>query len=134
TLAYAGITDVVTNRGFTLVNGGVGAPGIEVGAARTVEFSGLVTSSDDAGLTKTGAGTLVLSNSANDYVGVTTITGNNSTLSVSALADGGMASGIGAATADSANLVLSDGGRLRYTGGTTGIDRGFTLASGAGRI
>jgi len=134
TLAYAGVTDVVTNRGFTLVNGGVGAPGIEVGTGRTVEFSGLVTSSDDAGLTKTGAGMLVLSNGANDYAGVTTITGNNSTLSVNALADGGMASGIGAATADSANLVLSDGGRLRYTGGATDIDRGFTLASGAGRV
>lgn len=137
-LHYVGGTDASTNRGFTLVNGGASAPEIAVEAGRTIEFSGLVTSPDDAGLTKTGWGTLVLSNAANDYVGVTTISGGGtsdfSTISVNTLADGGVASGIGAATSDSANLVLSDGGQLQYTGGSVDIDRGFTLASGIGRI
>src|SRR5690606_39425162 len=121
TFAYVGSSDAVSDRGITLVNGGP-ERAIQVDAGRTVEFSGLVTSPDDAGLTKTGWGTLVLSNAANDYIGVTTVTGSgatgSSTLSVNTLANGGIASGIGAATSDSSNLVLSSGGRLQYTGGT----------------
>jgi len=137
TFAYVGASDAVTDRGFTLVNGGAENPQIEVAAGRTVEFSGQVTSPDDAGLTKTGWGTLVLSNAANEYIGVTTITGGgggNSTLSVGTLADGDVASGIGAASSDSANLVMSQGGRLQYTGDTVAINRGFTLESGSGGI
>ena len=137
TLAYTGTVDAVTDRGITLVNGGA-ERAIQVDAARSVEFSGLVTSPDDAGLTKTGWGTLVLSNAANDYVGVTTITqssaAGSSTLSVNTLSNGGVASGIGAASSDSANLVMSNGARLQYTGGTVAIDRGFTLAAGQGGI
>jgi fibronectin-binding autotransporter adhesin len=129
TLAWAGAADATTNRGFTLVNGGAGDPKIEVGAVRTVEFSGLVTSPDDAGLTKTGAGTLLLSNAANDYVGVTRISGGGA-LAVSTLADGGQVSGIGRSSADSSNLVLETDGELRYTGATDSTDRGFTLISG----
>jgi fibronectin-binding autotransporter adhesin len=134
TLAYLGGTDAVTNRGFTLVNGGATNPAIEVNTGRTVEFSGLVTSPDDAGLTKTGAGTLVLSNAANDYVGVTRAEGAGSTLSVNTLANGGFASGIGKSSSDSENLVLSAGGGLQYTGGTAATDRGFTLEGAGGRI
>src|SRR5690606_39862857 len=78
TLAWSGGADASTDRGFTLVNGGAGDPRIEVGAGRTIEFSGLVTSPDDAGLTKTGGGTLVLSNAANNYLGVTRISGLSS--------------------------------------------------------
>ncbi|WP_447930163.1 autotransporter-associated beta strand repeat-containing protein [Sphingopyxis fribergensis] len=137
TLAYTGGTDAVTDRGITLVNGGP-ERAIQVDAGRSVEFSGLVTSPDDSGLTKTGWGTLVLSNAANDYVGVTTITqssaAGNSTLSVNTLSNGGIASGIGAASSDSANLAMSNGGRLQYTGSTVAIDRGFTLAGGLGGI
>ncbi len=137
TLAYTGGIDATTDRGITLVNGGA-ERAIQVDSGRTVEFSGLVTSSDDAGLTKTGWGTLVLSNAANDYTGVTTITQNpgagSSTLSVNTLSDGGVASGIGAASSDSANLVLSNSARLQYTGGTVAIDRGFTLGGGQGGI
>ena len=137
TLAYVGGVDAVSDRGMTLVNGGA-ERAIQVDTGRTVEFSGLVTSPDDAGLTKTGWGTLILSNAANDYIGVTTITGGAasgpSTLSVNTLANGGAASGIGAATGDSANLVMTNGGRLQYTGGSVAIDRGFTLAGGLGGI
>lgn len=132
TLAWTGAADAVTNRGFTLVNGGAGDPKIEVGAGRTVEFSGVATSSDDAGLTKTGAGVLVLSNAANDYVGVTRITGvsGGGVLSVNTLANGGQVSGIGKSSAASANLVLETNGQLLYTGGTASTNRGFTLESG----
>ncbi|MBB4633682.1 autotransporter-associated beta strand repeat-containing protein [Sphingosinicella soli] len=137
TLAYIGGSDAVSDRGITLVNGG-SERAIQVDGGRTVEFSGLVTSPDDAGLTKTGWGTLVLSNTANDYVGITTITGggsgNKGTLSVNTLSNGGVASGMGAAMSASANLVMSLDGTLQYTGGTVSTDRGFTLAGGNGRI
>ncbi|SBV33728.1 Outer membrane autotransporter barrel domain protein [uncultured Sphingopyxis sp.] len=131
TLAYIGGADAVSNRGLTLVDGGAERT-IEIATGRTVEFSGLVTSPDEAGFTKAGAGMLTLANAANDYVGVTTVAGG--TLSVNTLADGGVASGIGAASNASENLVLTTGGQLRYTGGTVATDRGFTLAGGNGRI
>lgn len=131
TLRYIGAT-ASTDRGFTLVNGGPSRT-IEVALAATdVTFSGLVTSPDGSGFTKTGDGTLTLANAANDYTGVTTV--NGGTLSVNTLANGGVASGIGAASSDSANLVLGAGGRLRYTGGTVDIDRGFTINGASGRV
>jgi fibronectin-binding autotransporter adhesin len=131
TLQYNGGT-ASSDRGFTLVNGGP-ARTIDVAAAGTeLTFSGVVTSSDDAGFIKAGAGTLTLANAANDYVGVTTIAGG--TLAIGTLTDGGNASGIGAASNASENIVITSNGRLRYTGGTVATDRGFTLASGNGRI
>ena len=131
TLQYTGGT-TISDRGFTLVNGGPSRT-VDVTAAGTnLTFSGVVTSPDDAGFTKTGAGTLTLANAANDYVGVTTVAGG--TLAVNTLADGGVTSGIGAASNASANLVLTTGGQLRYTGGSVVTDRGFTLESGTGRI
>ncbi len=131
TLQYTGGT-ASSDRGFTLVNGGA-ARTIDVAAAGTdLTFSGVVTSFDDAGFTKAGAGTLTLANAANDYIGVTTVAGG--TLAVNTLTDGGIASGIGAASNASENIVLTNGGQLRYTGGTATTDRGFTLASGNGRI
>ncbi len=131
TLQYTGGT-ASSDRGFTLVNGGISRTIDVTQAGTNLTFSGLVTSADDASFTKTGAGTLTLANAANDYVGVTTIAGG--TLAVNTLTDGGIASGIGAASNASANIILSNDGRLRYTGGSVTTDRGFTLALGNGRI
>jgi fibronectin-binding autotransporter adhesin len=130
TLQYTGGT-ATTDRGFTLVNG---APSrtIEItGGAANLTFTGLVTSPDNAGLTKTGPGTLTLANGANNYVGVTTV--NGGTLAATTLSNGGAASSIGAASSDPANIVLA-GGTLAYLGSTTAIDRGITLGSGGGGI
>ncbi|MFC5569018.1 autotransporter-associated beta strand repeat-containing protein [Lysobacter yangpyeongensis] len=130
TLRYSGTGDT-SDRGFTIArSGGLGAT-IEVNnSSANLVFSGLVTSPDDAGLTKTGGGRLTLANSANDYTGVTTV--NGGLLSVNTLTNGGIASGIGAASAASSNLVLNGGG-LQYTGATTSTNRGFTLgANGTG--
>lgn len=127
TLLYAGAT-ASTDRGFTLVNGGP-SRAIEVLSGRDLAFSGLVTSPDDAGFLKTGAGTLSLLNGANDYVGATTV--NDGTLAVATLADGGQASSIGRSSDDAANLVLSSG-TLNYLGATAGSNRSFTLAAGGG--
>ncbi|MGA7438815.1 MAG: autotransporter-associated beta strand repeat-containing protein [Luteibacter sp.] len=130
TLRYTGAT-ASTDRGFTLVNGGPSRT-IQVDGAADLTFSGQVTSPDDAGFTKTGTGTLTLTNATNDFIGPVTVSGG--TLAVSTLADGGQASSIGEGTSDPANLVLQTGGTLEYTGATTTTDRGFTLGTGGGQV
>ncbi len=97
----------------------------------TIASGGVNNIGGSTGLTKIGSGTLTLSGGANTYTGVTTIGGG--TVSVGALAVGGAASDIGAASSAAANLVF-DGGALRYTGGGASIDRLFTLGFGGGTI
>ncbi|AEG50605.1 outer membrane autotransporter barrel domain protein [Sphingobium chlorophenolicum L-1] len=131
TLSYSGGT-ATTDRGFTLVNGGPSRIFEVTNGAANLTFTGLVTSPDDAGFIKSGGGTLTLANGANDYSGVTRV--ENGVLAAAVLADGGQASSIGQSGSDAANLVLLNGGTLRYTGGTAGTDRGITLENAAGRI
>lgn len=76
------------------------------------------------GLTKTGNGTLTLSATSSAYTGSTTI--NAGILSVSTLANGGVASGIGQSTNAAGNLVI-DGGTLQYTGAAVSTDRKFKI-------
>ncbi|WP_052949531.1 autotransporter-associated beta strand repeat-containing protein [Dyella japonica] len=130
TLHYTGAT-ASTDRGFTLVDGGPSRT-IQVDGTTNLTFSGMVTSPDDAGFTKTGAGTLTLSNAANDFIGPVTV--SNGLLATGTLANGGVASGIGAGSNASSSLVLQTGGGLEYTGATTSTDRGFTLAGGQGHV
>jgi fibronectin-binding autotransporter adhesin len=130
TLQYTSATSTTSDRGITLVSGGP-ARNIEVTDANAnLAFGGQVTSADGAGLTKTGPGTLTLSNAGNNYVGATVIAGG--TLAAGTLANGSSPSSIGASGSDSANLALQNGGTLNYLGGTTSTDRGFTLSTGGG--
>ncbi|HJR74109.1 MAG TPA: autotransporter-associated beta strand repeat-containing protein [Luteimonas sp.] len=128
-LRYTGGT-ASTDRGFTLVNGGASRAFEISDAGANLTFTGLVTSPDDAGFNKVGAGTLTLANGGNDYIGVTDVSAG--TLSVNTLADGGAASGIGASSNASSNLIIRTGGVLQYTGATASSDRGFTLDGSAG--
>ncbi len=95
----------------------------------TVSGSGVI--AGETGLTKTGGGRLTL-NTTNTYAGPTVISGG--ALSVAALANGGQPSGIGAAPAAAANLSLSGGATLQYTGESVSIDRSFTLGSGGATV
>lgn len=132
TLRYTGAT-TSTDRGFTIAKSGAILGGsLEVSnAAANLTFNGQVTSSDNAGLTKVGPGTLTLGNAGNNYTGVTTVNGGS--LSINTLADGGLTSGIGASGSAPTNLVLA-GGNLQYTGATASSNRGFTLGAGNGGI
>ncbi len=83
-----------------------------------------------------GGGTVTVSGTNNDvvsalgantYTGRTLLTGN--TLLVTNLANGGLPSGVGAASADPTNLVFA-GGTLRYAGAPAVSDRGYTINGG----
>ncbi len=106
---------------------GVGAKTFTLGGSNTGAnaFNGLIADSVSPAavisLTKSGAGTWSLGNSANSYTGVTTITGGG-ILAVTKLDDGLSSSSIGASSNVAGNLILN-GGTLRYTGGAQSTNR-----------
>jgi len=110
--ASGGLVTISSSRLLTVAETGSGT------------FSGVIAGS--GGVVKNGFGTLVLAG-ANTYTGVTRI--NEGVLSISSIANGGNASGIGASAVTASNLVLA-GGTLRYTGANASTDRRFTAADG----
>lgn len=110
-------TDVILNTTVT--------PSIVdfVNAAFPYTLTGTGKISGTTGLNKLGTG-LVTIGTANDFTGATTLTGG--ILSVATLPDGGVASPIGASSADPANLRFN-GGQLLFTGPNATTDRGFSI-------
>ncbi len=96
---------------------------IENSLAGIYTFTGSGKISGPGALQKSNSGTATIS-TANDYTGVTTISGG--TLEATLLANGGAASSIGASTSAAANLVLT-GGTLAYTGAAITTDRSLTV-------
>jgi fibronectin-binding autotransporter adhesin len=104
------------------IPGGIGA----TGGTSALTFN----SSGTAGLNRSGAGTLYLSNAANTYTGATTLD-TDSTVCVSKLADGGADSSIGKSTNAAANLSLNSRSTLRYLGSGDSTNRSFTISGAA---
>ena len=82
----------------------------------------------------TNSGITTLSNMANSYTGATRVQGVGSVLEVVKLADGGLASSIGASSGDGGNLLLGDGTTLRYIGAGDSTDRSFRISGSAGAV
>ena len=123
TLQYTGGT-ASTDRSFVINTGKTAT--IEVYTSTSnLTISGASTSTTGA-LTKSGAGTLILSGT-NLYTGVTTLTAGK--LSVDTIGDGGVAGNLGQASNTATNLVFN-GGTLQYTGGTASTDRSFVINTG----
>jgi autotransporter-associated beta strand protein len=131
----SGTQNWTVNAGNTITLAGT-TPTVEV-QNNTTQFNNLVAGS--AGLSKTGAGTLIL-NGNNTYTSVTRISAG--TLEATTLANGGAGnnSSIGASNPVAGNLILN-GGTLRYTGPAVSTDRLFSLqvsstldASGTGAV
>lgn len=104
---------------------------VNFNSSSSYTLSGTGKVSGGASLTQSGSGTLTLT-ITNDYTGVTTLAGG--AVMVNALANGGVASPLGAASSAPANLVFN-GGTLQYAG-TTGAstDHGATLGAGGGTL
>lgn len=75
-----------------------------------------------------GAGTMKLENVANTYTGRTEIIGGGVVIATK-LANGGIASSIGASGTSAGNLILSNG-TLRYEGAGDSTDRAFSYGTG----
>jgi outer membrane autotransporter protein len=129
--ALSGTGIMVANRNPT---GNFGATVVLGNTNDSGDFSGRIVRgsgrTNAVGVTKVGSGTQILSG-ANTYTGATKISGG--VLSTPLLANGGVASGIGASTNAAANLIL-DGGTLQYTGTGASTDRRFTLTTNGGGI
>jgi fibronectin-binding autotransporter adhesin len=123
---YNGTTSLqsIANTSVTLTLSGSNTGNNSLAANITNDGTGVVN------LVKDGTGLWDVTSTGN-YTGTTDITGG--TLRVSALANGGTNSNIGASTNAASNLVL-DGGTLQYVGAGSTTDRSFSLGPWSGTL
>jgi fibronectin-binding autotransporter adhesin len=119
---FVGTNDL--NLGTGAVTLGAGTDTVTVNAGNFT-VGGIISAANS--LTKTGAGTLILTNAASTYNGITTV--NQGTLSVSTLALGGSSSSIGVSTNVATKLVINNDAVLQYTGAGATTDRLFTIGT-----
>ena len=113
--------------------GGNNSKQLTINNALTI-FNGVINDNGAPGtnvLTKAGPGTAVFGNAANTTTKPIVITGG--ILSVSTLANGGVASGLGKSTNAAISLILN-GGTLQYTGGAVSTDRLFSVGTAGGTL
>lgn len=103
---------------------------LTVNSSSNYMFAGSGKVSGITGFTKSGVGTLTVA-TLNDCTNVVQI--NGGVISVGTLANGGVASGIGAGTNSAGALVLNGGG-LQYSGGNVTINRMLTVNAPGGVI
>jgi outer membrane autotransporter protein len=106
-------------QGTTFFLHGAGTTGFEVSAGRTQTIAGADAIAGTGGLTKSGAGTLVIPDANPNYVGTTTVTGG--TLAVGS--DAALGSG----------AVTLDAGALR-TDAALALGNAVTLGAGGGAV
>jgi autotransporter-associated beta strand protein len=130
--------DSATNRDVT-INSAVSPYMMAVDTAATYTFTntaaGKITGTTN--LDKTGTGTLILTGEAlHDFTGVVSLLGGTLELSGTGplLADGGVASMLGASSNAATNLIIA-GGTLRLNGTTDMLtDRNFTIGDGGATL
>ena len=119
----------------TVTNGSATSATLTVGGGtNSSDFSSILLANGTGVLAVTtrnvAAATYTLG-AANTFTGKMTIGG---TTNVSALANGGVASSIGAGTSASGSLQIANPGTLRYTGATSSTDRAFTTSNATGSV
>jgi fibronectin-binding autotransporter adhesin len=95
---------------------------------RNVTLASVLASSGGT-LTKSGSGTLTLTN-ANTYTGLTAI--NNGTLAVNTVSTGSNAQPLGEAGSLTLGVPAASSGTLRYTGGAATLDKNITALGNGG--
>lgn len=104
---------------------------VTVSSSNNYTFTGTGSIIGSASLTKRGSGTLTLTTN-HSFTGPVSIEGG--VVAVNTLADGGLPSPLGAATAASGNIVIS-GGTLRYIGNeSAGMNRNVTIGAGGATL
>ncbi len=121
---FVGTNDLHMGYGTVTITPGVA---IVTSLQNTLTIGGVIGGAKSFG--NAGDGTVKLTG-LNTYTNRTTVGG---VLEVQNLANGGAASNIGASGNGASNLVLNRG-TLKYTGGGSTTDRGFTLGNGGGAI
>ena len=106
-------------------------------SASALTVDGVISGTADLTLGGAGAGGIQLSNLANTFTGLLTLSAG--TTQVTKLANGGTASSLGAATGDVANLTINAGAGLKWVGDgiastNDSTDRLFTFAGNGGNV
>jgi autotransporter-associated beta strand protein len=101
----------------------------DVASGSTLDVTGKI--SGTGTVTKTGAGELQLSNTGNDYSGITDV--QNGTLTASTIANSSTASTIGSGSELKVGSA-STAGTFKYTGGSASMNRTVTVGTAGGTI